>query len=85
MLIASVLALPVLAYGITVLLGYALEGMSLWGYFAIAAGITLIWLAVTYWMVKIGFIAAHEYDPKEPTINLKDVPKDVDQLARSKR
>ena len=33
-------------------------------------------------MLKLGSSAAHLHDPKEKELNLKDIPKDKDELER---
>ncbi len=84
-IILLIAALPVLAYGLTQGLSSVFEGdgNSNWLYFVVAASITLLWLGVGYAVLKLGFFAAHTQNPDEPMIELKDIPKDIDQLART--
>ncbi len=45
--------------------------------FIIFAGLT-----VPYWVLKLSVHAAHERDPREKEVRLKDIPKDKDDMDR---
>jgi hypothetical protein len=47
--------------------------------FIIAVG-----LAAPYWVLKLSVHAAHERDPREKEVALKDIPKDKDELDGGK-
>lgn len=68
-----------LMWGVSYLLPIVEKTTAL--YFFIAAAIIALGLSIPYWVLKDFFFAAHEKNPDERTLNLKDIPKDAERIA----
>lgn len=82
--IFAIILLPVLGYFAMRLLPemFSMGEGSTGSHLLVTVLIIAIGLAVPYWMLKAFIHQAHEYDPAETEFDLKDIPKDKQDLAR---
>lgn len=85
LLVISVIALPVLGYalahGFTLAVPPSEHGG--WYFGLLTLFFALLLMAVPFWMLKLGSRARHDVNSHEREMELKDIPKDKDQLNRS--
>ena len=85
--VIALILLPIVAYGAMHLLTHLMPMSedSTGTHLLLTLIIFFFGLAVPFWMLKLGTKAAHENNPAEPEAQLKDIPKDKEQLDRKLR
>lgn len=80
----AIVAIPVLGYAVMhgLLHFFPMEDNNPAVYLAVTVLIIAIGLATPWWLLKTGLYEAQLNNPSEKPVDLADVPKDREQLAR---
>ena len=83
-LILSIPVIAIMGYFLMHMMVYVLplSERSYGSYITVTLLIIALGLFVPYWMMKAGFKGAETNDPHETSIELNDIPKDQNQIAR---